>query len=229
VYGQRKLIGRIPVQETKDDQPDDSILKAVPAKEASTAHTEQTSSVHDLNHSYFSKDAIILGNLDLFRARDLFFVTSLIYAILFTSLGRLSVASWQNVHLAHALFWRAFHSVGLGTLLHRQSTDRWFVRHFFKHYYFKSEPAVSVVREAFSNWVAIYNFSLTMTYLSFVLLAFTSLKPFDMADWSFELLRCIVGMALIALHIWTAKATHEVLGSFGWFVSAIYRCCLLWA
>jgi hypothetical protein len=174
---------------------------------------------HDLHNRYFSSNPILLSNIDLFRARDLFFCVTLLYAVIFSLLGFNDRFSRPAVHLWHAAIWRLLHSVGLGIVLHRQSRDRWFVRHYFKHYFFKRNPAVAVVQEAFSNWTAIYNFSLTMTYVSFGLLALALAEPLNLARLSSDSLRLTGGVALIALHAWTARATYEVIGSFGWFVS----------
>ncbi|KAK3079060.1 phosphatidylethanolamine N-methyltransferase [Coniosporium uncinatum] len=56
-----------------------------------------------------------------------------------------------------------------------------------------------------------------MSYASFIAAAWKmySLPP----DWSYGMvtLRHVLGVALIALHIWTVVSIHESLGEFGWF------------
>jgi phosphatidylethanolamine N-methyltransferase len=67
----------------------------------------------------------------------------------------------------------------------------------------------------------VYNFSLTMTYVTFIIAALKLYSPPE--NWTSDLfggvflLRHIFGMALIALHIWMATSVLDVLGDFGWF------------
>jgi hypothetical protein len=219
-YGQTKLIGRNPPESPPTGMPHEPAMDAKPAALSEGRGNESSASdSHDLHNRYFSSNPILLSNIDPFRARDLFFCVTLLYAVFFSLLGFNDRFSRPAIHLWHAVIWRLLHSVGLGIVLHRQSRDRWFVRHYFKHYFFKRDPAVAVVQEAFSNWTAIYNFSLTMTYVSFGLLALALAEPLNLARLSSDSLRLTGGVALIALHAWTARATYEVIGSFGWFVS----------
>lgn len=73
-------------------------------------------------------------------------------------------------YFVHALAWRAFHSFGLGTLLDKQSKEKWFVRHYLKHYHYRSSDGKEetivkrATEEAFGNWQVIYNISLVMTH-----------------------------------------------------------------
>jgi hypothetical protein len=75
-----------------------------------------------------------------------------------------------GAYFLHALVWRLFHSFGLGMLLDAQSKGKWYVRHYLKHYHYRSSEAEkeTVVKrateEAFGNWQVIYNISLVMTY-----------------------------------------------------------------
>ena len=73
-------------------------------------------------------------------------------------------------YFLHALAWRMFHSFGLGMLLDKQSKSKWLVRHYLKHYHYRSSEAEkeTVVKrateEAFGNWQVILNISMVMTY-----------------------------------------------------------------
>jgi phosphatidylethanolamine N-methyltransferase len=79
-------------------------------------------------------------------------------------------------YFLHALTWRLFHSFGLGLLLDVQSKSKWYVRHFLKHYHYRSADNDKVTEsetdtvvnrateEAFCNWQVVYNISLVMTY-----------------------------------------------------------------
>lgn len=127
-------------------------------------------------------------------ARDLAFALVLVYAVVPTFLPTLSKSSTILLLFLHALAWRAFHSFALGLALKKQSERRWIVRHFIKHYHYDRDGDVSrnpllvglgrahscwlstlspdfgwsrtrqAVRDAFDNWKAIYNLSLSMTY-----------------------------------------------------------------
>ncbi|EIM80188.1 uncharacterized protein STEHIDRAFT_126160 [Stereum hirsutum FP-91666 SS1] len=73
------------------------------------------------------------------------------------------------------------------------------------------------VREAFMNWKVVYNLSMCMTYASFLGLVWNTYRlPVDWTEGD-ELLRHVMGVALVAFHMWAAKESFEVLGVFGWF------------
>ena len=96
-------------------------------------------------------------------------------------------------YFLHALAWRLFHSFGLGTILRKQSDNKWFVRHFLKHYSYQAGEE-GAIEEAFSNWKVVYNVSLCMTYASFAGLAW---KTYHIpTDWTVggQLLRHVLGI-----------------------------------
>lgn len=69
------------------------------------------------------------------------------------------------LHSVHALVWCLFHSFGLGLVLRAQSQSKFLVRHYLKHYHYpQGDRGEGAVQEAFRNWKAIYNLSMTMTY-----------------------------------------------------------------
>lgn len=131
---------------------------------ASSASSAASPIAPDMTPRFFKRDAIIFKNLDVFRSTDLALVLLVGYTfVLSTVLHDLS-ARWQLLaHFLHALAWRAFHSFGLGTLLKKQSENRWLVRHFLKHYAYPAGEDGAVL-DAFANWKATYNLSLCMTY-----------------------------------------------------------------
>lgn len=176
---------------------------------------------HDLNSRYFQHEAVVFTNWDPLRSRDIGFGLVLFYAVsasivpLFSPKGRLVLL------FGHALAWRLFHSFGLGLTLKKQSESKWVVRHFIKYYYYPSGQPDEPVKDAFKNWIGIYNLSLIMTYLSFGLLAAQCYQwPGSDFDLQVVAFRHVAGLLLIALHGWTARETFCVLGDFGWFVSA---------
>ncbi|GAA6062939.1 hypothetical protein JCM10212_005952 [Sporobolomyces blumeae] len=170
---------------------------------------------HDLDNTYFMKDLLVFKNWDAFRARDLTFGLLLFYSVVPWFLPALSRSTTISLLFANALAWRSFHTVALGVALKKQSERKWIVRHFLKHYHYEGEG--EAVKDAFGNWKAIYNTSLCMTYASFLAMAW---KCYNIpSDWTVgsELVRHTLGLLLIALHVWSAQSTYEVLGGFGWF------------
>jgi phosphatidylethanolamine N-methyltransferase len=131
------------------------------------------------------------------RSNDFLFVLLIAYAVLPNAFGKfitLRPALRLTLYFLHALFWRLFHSFGLGLLLRAQSKSRWLVRHFLKHYHYASgystrssngrrtpgarraslaarygmdtteDDVQAATKDAFDNWKVIYNTSLVMTY-----------------------------------------------------------------
>ena len=69
------------------------------------------------------------------------------------------------LHLLHTIFWRCFHSFGLGLLLREQSRRKYIVRYFMSHYYYpEGYVRQGALEEAFANWKSLYNMSVCMTY-----------------------------------------------------------------
>ncbi|KAI8885804.1 hypothetical protein K501DRAFT_331665 [Backusella circina FSU 941] len=157
--------------------------------------------------TYFRRDLIVFKNFDLFRSNDLA-AAIIIFSSIITPLlihGKLGIF----YAVSQTLFWRIFHSYGLGWLLRAQSDRKLFTRHYIKW--------GSGVDEAFQNWKNVYNLSVSMTYVSFSMLC---LKLYALpTDWTYgmTLLRHTMGLVFISLHIWTSVSIYEVLGDFGWF------------
>ncbi|ORX60539.1 hypothetical protein DM01DRAFT_1404787 [Hesseltinella vesiculosa] len=161
----------------------------------------------DLSTTYFRRDLIVFKNIDFFRSTDLVSIMIMAYAVLLPLL--LPQRAGIIVAFAQALFWRIAHSYGLGALLSSQSQRKFFTRHFVKW--------GGGVQEAFQNWKSIYNLSLCMTYISFIVAAW---KMYSLPmDWTYgtTLLRHTLGVSFIALHVWTSASIYEALGDFGWF------------
>lgn len=177
---------------------------------------------HDLNNRYFQHEAVVFTGWDPLRSRDVGFGLAVFYAVAVSILPRLSARTQVVLHVAHAVAWRLFHSFGLGLCLKKQSDSKWMVRHFIKHYYYSNGLADEPVKEAFKNWIGIYNLSLIMTYLSFGLSAAQCYHwPSSSASLQSIAFRHVTGLLLVALHVWTATETFSVLGNFGWFVGRV--------
>ncbi|KAK4048562.1 phosphatidylethanolamine N-methyltransferase [Microbotryomycetes sp. JL201] len=180
------------------------------------AERETITTRHDLDNKYFRYDLLIFKNFDLFRNRDFAFALVGFYSVLAMVLPTsLSRNAQIGLAFVNALAWRIFHSFGLGLALKAQSDRKWIVRHFLKHYHYERDG--DAVSDAFGNWKATYNLSLCMTYASYGALAW---KCYTIpVDWTVgtQLVRHALGFMLVALHVWTAQSTYEVLGPFGWF------------
>lgn len=153
-------------------------------------------------------DLLGLGNLDLFRTTDYSVILILAYlAVLTIATPRTPLV--QGLFVAHALLWRLWYSVGLGTILTLQSEDKMFTRHFLKF----GESA----GEAWRQWKGMYHVSNALCHGSFIAACWKLYYFPD--DWSYGwvLLRHVIGLGLVALQIWTAASIYESLGEFGWF------------
>ena len=160
----------------------------------------------------FRRDLIVFKNFDWFRSTDLALALLVFYAVFVPTMclshGKGDI-TLQKFAIGQALFWRIFHTYGLGCILLLQSRSKFWTRHFIKW------GATS--REAWANWKTIYNMSLCMTYVSFFTACWTMYTlP---SDWTYgiTLLRHTLGVMFILLQIWTSASIYEVLGDFGWF------------
>ncbi|KAF7307888.1 Phosphatidylethanolamine N-methyltransferase [Mycena kentingensis (nom. inval.)] len=178
---------------------------------------ERPMSQHDLFTKYFRRDTIILKNIDVFRANDATLLLIITYSLAMTLLPRLSGRAALTLHFVHALSWCLFHCFGLGLVLRAQGQSKFLVRHFMKHYHYPAGDVRGPTVEAFTNWKALYNLTLCMSYVSFFGLVWQTYSIPN--DWTVgaELLRHTIGALLVGLHIWAALECFEVLGPFGWF------------
>ncbi|KAK3809897.1 MAG: phospholipid methyltransferase-domain-containing protein [Linnemannia elongata] len=164
----------------------------------------------DMYSTYFRRDLIVFKNFDIFRSTDIFTALVIVYAtvvpLLISNMGPSFITF---VIVIQAFLWRIFHSYVLGTVLRMQSVNKFYTKHFIKH--------GGTVQDAFQSWKSIFNLSNSMTYATFFLAAFKMYSIPD--DWTYGtvLLRHVLGLALIALHIWASVSVFEVLGDFGWF------------
>lgn len=153
---------------------------------------------------YFRSDLIVLKNLDLFRAPDLFLAVIIVYAI---ATYFMPLPWW--FYVTQAMLFRVMHTTGLGLVLYLQSRKRWWTRHFLQRGYSKDF--------AFSQWKSIYNASLTVTYVTFVVLG---MRMYELPDnWTVGpvLAMHTIGVMLILIHLWASVSMYEVLGDFGYF------------
>ncbi|KAI3341839.1 phospholipid methyltransferase-domain-containing protein [Ustulina deusta] len=149
-----------------------------------------------------------LRNIDLFRNTDYSTCLLLLYLAIL-ALVTPQTSFWQFLFVTHALVWRIWYSVGLGSILHRQSEDKMWTRHFLKF--------GDTTDEAWRQWKGMYHISHVLCYASFITACW---KMYSVpVDWSygFVLLLHVVGASLVALQAWTAVSIYESLGEFGWF------------
>ncbi|PPQ99600.1 hypothetical protein CVT24_005176 [Panaeolus cyanescens] len=174
-------------------------------------------SQHDLLNKYFRRDTLVLKNVDILRASDAMLVLLVLYGTFFAIIPALSHRMSLVLHFFHATTWCLVHFFGLGLLLKAQSQNKFLVRHYLKNYHYAGDAGQSAIVEAFTNWKAIYNLSMCMTYVSCIGVVWKSYNfPYQWTVGN-ELLRHTLGALLIGLHIWASMESYEVLGVFGWF------------
>ncbi|CAG7852914.1 Phosphatidylethanolamine N-methyltransferase Short=PEAMT [Serendipita indica DSM 11827] len=212
--------------------PDAEIVASITPPNGVVEVMQEAVTQHDLLNKFFRKDVIILGGLDLLRSSDQLLVFLTTYILILSILPRLNLtqSTITKLHFLHAFAWRMYYSLILGLILKAQSESKFLVRHFLKNYHYaplsltdsprgRGDRGVKegAVREAFDNWKGMYNMGMVMCYVSFIGFA---LQTYTLpTEWTVGdvLLRHTVGALLIALHMWAAKETFEVLGKFGWF------------
>jgi len=139
---------------------------------------------HDLHNRYFRRDTIVLSHYDVFRcvsfardedsrviipsplnrAQDFMLLLAMAYPLL-TAVLPTHLLTSAGLHFGHALIWTIFHTFCLGLVLRAQSTRKFLVRHFLKHYHYPAgDMSRGAIREAFSSWKAVYNLSMCMSY-----------------------------------------------------------------
>ncbi|KAI1268997.1 phosphatidylethanolamine N-methyltransferase [Xylariaceae sp. FL1019] len=147
-------------------------------------------------------------NIDMFRNTDLSTCLLVLYFAILTVITPRGPI-WQVPFVVHALVWRMWYSIGLGSILHRQSKDKMWTRHFLKF--------GDTTNEAWRQWKGMYHISQILCYSAFI---GASWKMYSVpSDWNngFVLLRHVIGTSLIALQVWTAMSIYDSLGEFGWF------------
>lgn len=163
------------------------------------ASTNQPSPVHNL---------VGLHNFDVHRVTD---TSILLLQVYICALALLTPCTrpFQTFFFINAVVWRLWYSVGVGYLLIRQSTKKRWTRHFLKY--------GESTEEAWRQWKGTYHIAMTMCYTSFIAASWK--MYFLPPDWSYKmvLLRHVVGLALVALQVWTTISIYESLGEFGWF------------
>ena len=163
------------------------------------ASANQPSPVHNL---------VGLNNLDLHRVTDKTVLLLQFYTFALVVLTP-STPTYQAFFVINATLWRLWYSMGVGFILNRQSTKKRWTRHFLKY--------GESTEEAWRQWKGTYHIAMMMCYTSF---AAASWKMYSLpSDWNYGmvLLRHVVGVSLIALHVWTTISIYDSLGEFGWF------------
>ncbi|EGF81196.1 hypothetical protein BATDEDRAFT_775, partial [Batrachochytrium dendrobatidis JAM81] len=168
---------------------------------------EVPSKQEDTLQQWFTRDLVIFSRLDLFRSGDM--LTLFIYAYtVITSIfvGHIEEYDWKY---CQTVFWRIFHTYGLGLLLYLQGKNKFWTRHFIRH--------GDGLREALQHWKILFNLSITMTYLSFFVCAWRLYIPPQSFSDGPTILKHIFGCLFIILHAWVTVSIYEVRGRLGWF------------
>ncbi|KJR82345.1 phosphatidylethanolamine N-methyltransferase [Sporothrix schenckii 1099-18] len=149
-----------------------------------------------------------MANLDLFRSID-YSVILLGGYLSFLTIVTPNTPLWQGLSLFHAIGWRIWYNVGLGLILRRQSSAKWFTRHFLKY----GESA----GEAWQQWKGMYHISMAMCHMSFMMACWKMYSPPENWNYGWAILKHVLGSSLVALQVWTAFSIYDELGEFGWF------------
>ncbi|SPO05910.1 related to phosphatidyl-ethanolamine N-methyltransferase [Cephalotrichum gorgonifer] len=149
-----------------------------------------------------------LSNLDLFRAPD-YTVILLSGYMAVLALVTPSTPFYQFLFVLHATLWRFWFTVGLGVILHLQSTNKIWTRHFVKY--------GESTREAWSQWKSLYHISTSMCYISLFAACWKMYSAPEDWNYGWVPLKHVLGAGMVALQIWTAASVYESLGEFGWF------------
>ena len=166
---------------------------------APLASTTKPSQIHNL---------IGLQNIDLHRVTDVAVIMMQAYMYTMAFLTP-STFLWQAFFVTNAVVWRLWYSIGIGIILDCQSNAKSWTRHFVKY--------GDSTEEAWRQWKGMYHITMVMCYTSFVCAAW---KMYGLPeDWTIGMstLRHVLGVALIALQLWTISEIYESLGEFGWF------------
>jgi phosphatidylethanolamine N-methyltransferase len=151
------------------------------------------------------KDAILLVDVDPFRASDLALIIFVCYGLGFCALV---TEKWWCI--VHAAVWRVAHFAGLGIVLWRQGRSQYWTSHFTQR--------GRSLHEAFDNWKRVYNLSLTMNMFVFFGAAVRYFE-WPVEGWlnpSF-LAHFLGGLALISINYWSMTSSYAAIGDFGFF------------
>ncbi|KAF4549147.1 Phosphatidylethanolamine N-methyltransferase [Elsinoe fawcettii] len=150
----------------------------------------------------------LIGTVDLYRITDVS-VFTMQFILYTTCLLSPTTRIWQTYFVVLAIAARLWYSLGVGFVLDRQSNKKKWTRHFVKY--------GESTEEAWRQWKSLYHFSMTLTYTTFICACWKMYHLPPNWSYSLALLRHVLGVALIALQLWTVASIYESLGEFGWF------------
>lgn len=198
---------RNPVQIKSRSEKAKELMSTEHAFDCADASGQVVESFDHVN-SKIKPDRVIRRTFDPHRAIDLtqalVFMIGAIFAIFTPQDG-----SYRSFAIFQAFLWRALHSAVLIITLNGQSETKQWTKHFLK---FGESP-----KKAWQEWKRIYTLSLTVMHTTFVIAVW---KCYSIpVDWHYSTvtLRHVLGVALIAMHIWTSVSIYNVLGDFGWY------------
>lgn len=152
---------------------------------------------------YLEEDElVVLLHFNIFRASDLLLALVLVYM---TAFSCIPIPPWVSV--CHAVLWRLFHTVFVGTVLKRQSESEWF------------SNSYETPQRAFANWKRIYNASVTATNVAFAL---CSLRLFQWDAPFFDtpesrVFLIVTGSLLLGINVYVSYSIYQTVGTYGYF------------
>lgn len=151
------------------------------------------------------KDNILFARLNIFRSGDFALLGFMAYGLMFCY-----YVEDRTFCIIQVVVWRLVHWVGLGGILMAQSRFEYWTRHF--------KTRGRTLYEAFANWKAIYNLSLTMNWVVFFGCCARYIDdPLVWFNDSQRMAMAVGGMLLIWIGYWSTRSTYETVGDFGWF------------
>ncbi|KNC55131.1 phosphatidylethanolamine methyltransferase [Thecamonas trahens ATCC 50062] len=159
--------------------------------------------------AYFAQDLIVLANLNPMRALDVATVLLVGYTLSLSLFGFSSA-----FYLCLALFWRLVHVTLTGGILSAQSASDWWIR---------QSAARGLDRvQAFNNWKHIYNLTLVLAHASFLVAALCVKWSAPTFTFGPLLFRIPTAAILLAINLWSARSSLDVLGEYGWFYADFF-------
>lgn len=144
-----------------------------------------------------------LTNFNKLRISDYFTVTTV-----------LTIVAWYITYSPTrlTLFFLTFSIkflewVIVGTILYKQSEDKWFTKLFMKNGYTQLY--------SFQQWQFIYNFSLVLSYTLLTIQTINNVRMIPFKEETYTQL--IFGLLLCALQVWCDTEIRDAISDFGWF------------
>lgn len=162
----------------------------------------------EMKESYL-KPLIFIKNFNPVRITDYLSILISVCTILSAFVIQPGNSKWTVFFFIFTLLIKLTQSILTSYILHLQSVDKFWTKLNLKY-------GLDNIA-AYSNWQALYNFLLSLSYSSIISLSIREILDGQYKHGNWLLLRFILGMLLILLQMWTSYSIFESIGEFGWF------------